>query len=1291
MAPLVPQALELLALLLLLQVGARATVDPGWLVPDKVESAIGGNFTISCTLNETYFRDASIVEPCTAKDLYFKVGKREYRQHPDIWTFNSTTVLFSARNAEEQEGEYMCMCRDYVINTSKVYVGTRPLPIRDFDCIDYDFQFMLCNFTQPPNKLITQYNVSYNTNNDWHYSNSVDCNFDAAPVVTCNITEGNYRRFSETFYFRLHMTNALGDQMQSITINHYERTVPSRPGQNLTLVNSTESSVCLSWEMKQRSNYAHGLVWKVQVSPHNFEPLKRASWRNNSSIIKDTLCLTELPYAGYNYTLQLRVRGNRNNTIWSEPLVYNFSTTPSRPRRPPRVTYGSFYVDSSEEGVRFYWEPLEPHELNGPDFRYTISEYRINGTLVDPNLINVGRDSAFIDHWNMSGVHEFLIRSQNSEGLSVNATHMSIGPITNRDLRQRVPKNIHGVYQQTNESLTLTWEPPEDQRELTNYTVFWCQPKPGLLSECKGPIRFTEVPSGQLMFTTTRDKPTLLMAVSANYRSHNSGLRWPKCSSDKTDDLAKMEPSIDVTTSSTMTVSWGMEHVCAVILSGYNLTYCQRSTGRPDNCTTVVLNHYINKYVIQNLVPYTDYSVKMLMYSETRASKYSDELVNRTAEAAPSQPRELQLLRVTKSSVELSWKPPLLANGMVRAYEGTFRSLLDNVTESFRVPALISELVDTEKPITHTLGNLTAFTHYEVSVRARTLYPSEPSNLVIFRTAIGVPSSPTLQVTNNKDQSSRLDWHPPRTPAGRIDYYEVSLRDSNASCLMSTILPGHNRSFIMATPRCTSHNPFQLAVRAINVDRQPTGAEETETHPLMTAAHSSCEVRTNVLGEEERAQYEAYGANDSAYRLYKSEWGTYGYICTPDTNSVKAMYQTIEVTVAILVLGVIFYLVYKKYRKMSDIDLVLPQGIMETLKKPMDMGGLGLDLGPNSSVSGGIICTRVDDSPQYTPQDHLPHDFSSCGGESSKLLLRTASSSGGGGCMDRNGYDDHQETGPMSGAVPPPTSYLSMRHGLLVQSDSETEREREQESEREREREQQDSDVNMDREPTSGSSSNGYIKPTQMKSWAGNGGPVQPQPLSRVPLSGYVPVPILQSRLNPMPSPVQAHPQANANAPSASAAAAAASTFFPPAHMLNMDNYVQASDLHKLKPLAAAPLPSVGSGEGVAAAAVGVSPIVTASSPPPQPPFQLPVVAASTPTPMPTPKLADIGYTTMEQLQRTGLMKQPLSAAVGSPTHASGAATGGVGTTHSRLQPPINGYVTPQDLNVLAHNNRHVL
>ncbi|XP_022220466.2 cytokine receptor [Drosophila obscura] len=1321
------QVLELLALLTAVCCQqAVATVEPGWLYPDKVEQLIGADFNISCTINETYFRETNTAESCTVDQLYFKSKVQEYRRSPDIRIVNNTTIIFSARDAVEQEDEYRCMCGYYVINTSKVYVGTRPLLIEDFSCVGYDFNYMLCNFTKPQNKIITKYNVSFTfSQKDASYSYPVDCNFDAAPVVTCNITDELYKKFTKLYYFHLDIGNTLGQEKQIIEVNHFERTVPSRPGQNLTVVNRTESSICLSWEMPRRTNYIllHGLTWQVLVTPANFAALKRNNWRNNSSSIKDTLCLTELPYAGYDYTLRLRVRGNQNNTMWSEPLVYNFVTGPERPRRPPRVTDGSFYVYSSETMMRFYWEPLAPHELNGDGFKYIISEYRVNGSLVDPSVIKVESNSALIEHWNNNAYHDILIRSSNSVNASVNATRMSIGPISNADINERVPKNIRSVYHPNNKSYTVSWESPLDVFELTNYTVFWCVAKPALQSECAGSIHFEKVDSRQRQFTTTPDQPpSLHMAVSANYRRHNTGMRWLICSSDKKDDLAKMEPTIDASSNSTLTVKWSTERVCPVILTGYNLTYCQRSAGKPDNCTTEAIeDRDAKQYVIRDLVPYTDYSVKMLMKSETRASKYSDELIKRTGEAASSQPRELQLHNVSNSSAQLAWKPPLKANGVVRAYEGIFHH--DNTTDYFKLPASADELVDKEKLITYELGNLTAYTDYVVSIQARTLYPSEPSNVIRFRTAIGVPSPPTLQVTNNKDQSYRLDWKPPSHPAGLVDYYEISLRDNNASCLFSYILSGQNRSLVMSTPQCTSHNPLQLAVRAINVERLVhTGAlqgrGERSAVALASASPKSCEMHLERLGEEERIAFETFSSNATGYRLHRSDWGTYGFICTPDIHSVKAMYQTIEVTVAFLVLGVIFYTVYKKYRKMSDIDLVLPQGIMETLKKPMDMGGLGLGMGPDMASSGGIICTRVDDSPQYTPQD-MPHDFSSCGSESSKLLLRNTSSSGG--CTDRDDrYDDQQEIvgmnpmnaiSAMNSSPAAPTSYVSMRHGLLVQND------RESESERDRDRDQQRS--SMQELQANHNQSSGYIKPTQMKSWPSSNANTLPganvptpaaaaaaaaatQPMSmplsmaRMPLTGYVPVNILKSR-----------PQMDPNGGPRGVPSPDASSFFAPEHLLNAENLMQGSDrsdLHKLQPLNVVPA-------AAAAAAAAPPPYLPAMSPSAAPKLNVDTsyttleqlqrtgmmkpqafMPAISPSAAPKPNV-DTGYTTMEQLQRTGLMKPqalPQSIGMHTSTHPSGGAAGAGATTGPRVQPQINGYVTPQDLNALAHN-RHVL
>lgn len=354
----------------------------------------------------------------------------------------------------------------------------------------------------------------------------------------------------------------------------------------------------------------------------------------------------------------------------------------------------------------------------------------------DSSEVKVEPNSATIVKWNPNKRHELFIRSRNEVGTSVEASRLIIPSISNEDTRLRVPKKIRSVYHSSNSSYTLSWKAPENTTDLINYTVFWCNAKPAVQSKCNGSIHFEHVSSDRLQFTTRSSQPiSLNMAVSANYVDRNTGMHWMSCSRDVYDDLAKMEPSIEEITNSSLTVKWSTERVCPAILSGYNLTYCQRSNGKPDNCTTKVLDPNSVDYVIYNLEPYTYYSVKMFMYSSSRASKYSDELIVRTGEAAPSQPRQLEYSNVSSSGAIITWRPPLKANGVVRAYEGLFRH--DNKTDYFKLPASTDELVDNEKLVVYDLGNLTAYTQYEVSIRARTLYSSESSNVITFRTAVG--------------------------------------------------------------------------------------------------------------------------------------------------------------------------------------------------------------------------------------------------------------------------------------------------------------------------------------------------------------------------------------------------------------------------------------------------------------------------------------------------------------------------------------------------------------------------
>ncbi|EDW05570.2 cytokine receptor [Drosophila mojavensis] len=1209
---------------------------PGWVVPEKAEVPVGSDLNITCTINQAFFDSSKTNETCRVNDLYFKANINDavrYFNGSDLQIINETTIMMSFKNMSDQEGEYLCMCKEMGMFSSKVDVGTKPLPVQDFNCTSYDWDYMFCNFTEPRNSINTKYNISFTTDKNTNYRYYVDCNFDAAPVVNCNITSEQYKKFSQIYFFRLDIANTLGNASQDIEVNNVERMVLARPGQNLKLLNRTKDSICLSWETPRRSNFVGGVLWRVFVTPENFPTLVRPMWRNNSSAAKDTLCLTELPYPGYNYLLELRVRNNKTKSRWSPPLNYEFRTAAERPARPPRVTNGSFYVYSSESSLTLYWEQLQKHEMNGDNFTYVISEIRCNDTISDASKIKVDTNSATIDNWKRDAHYEVFIRSSNIMGTSLEASRLYIPSISSEDRRLRMPLKIQGVYHSSNSSYTLGWKPPKNTSGLIDYTVFWCNAKPALLSKCNGTIHFEHVSPDRLEYSTASGQsPSLNMAVSANFVGRNTGMHWVTCTGDGNDDLAKMDPAIGELTDTSITVKWGTEGVCAAILSGYNLTYCKRSDGKPDNCTTMELPKDATSYKIMNLEPYTFYTIKMSMYSPKRASKYSDELFQRTAQGAPTPPRQLMYLNVTNSSVHLAWKQPIKANGMLVEYRGSITH--DNTTNYFDVPTLTAELVNNEKH--YVLNNLTAYTEYEISLRAKTIHYSEPSNTIRFRTAVGLPSPPTKLHVENSPWSTVLEWKPPSFPAGRLEFYEVVIIERNANNTIigqpfSYVSARPNLTCVMKTPLCTPLHRFTYKVRAVNAEiLDPmllTHVDKTFTRQSMQS--QKCDAQP-PLTDSEWSDIQNY-LNSSLYRLYKSAWTTHDVSCSPGQNNFKVFVTSVEVATSIIFFCAFAYMAYRKLLKMSDIDLVLPPGIDETRKKPIDHGSNGGGTGGSAGggVGIGIIATRLD-LPHYSQHD-LPQDFSS-GNESSKLLL--ANSSSGGMLEQRDAYEERTLT------TLPPSSYMSMSQGLLLDDDSQMTATELQSSS------QANPNLNANSNPNPNPNAGGYIKPTQMKNWTTPSSMANTLPSTAngqlsMPLSGYVPVQVLQSRPTNAPA---------ATAPAAAAAATAATQ--APMHLLNTSNYVQAADLHKLKPLA--PM------SGVTGPA-------------------MPTTLAATPLMMPN----GFGYTAMEQLQRNGLIKPtPATAAVSTAQQSQ--------QTPQRLQPNIGGYVTPQDLNALAHN-RHML
>lgn len=107
---------------------------PGETFPITVEAAIGTDFNITCYMNPKTFPGKN--STC----LYFVIGRtNEELPRENIRTVNGTTIIYTVHNASEQQTEYRCKCGPDAIMETKVFVGSRPRPVKDFSCRSYDF------------------------------------------------------------------------------------------------------------------------------------------------------------------------------------------------------------------------------------------------------------------------------------------------------------------------------------------------------------------------------------------------------------------------------------------------------------------------------------------------------------------------------------------------------------------------------------------------------------------------------------------------------------------------------------------------------------------------------------------------------------------------------------------------------------------------------------------------------------------------------------------------------------------------------------------------------------------------------------------------------------------------------------------------------------------------------------------------------------------------------------------------------------------------------------------------
>lgn len=739
--------------------------------------------------------------------------------------------------------------------------------------------------------------------------------------------------------------------------------------------------------------------------------------------------LTNLPYANtwYDCRVSLKVKDAEDTAeMWSNYSTHVFKTESRIPDKPPQTDIGSFsFTDSGH--VFIYWKELLKSENNGPNFKYIIIGANNTNLISTRTLTKLEQIDANI----MKDPYNFHIYSQNDIGKSVNYSTVHIPAVRERCEPPTLIKKIR----LDNETYNISWVAPIGGPKIASYTVFWCEPNNESPTDCKGSIDFQLV-SNDVHSYRLKTNNSMNFAISANSATSSSGMVWAMCTVLPGNEINKLTSIITVKVQSTsIEFKWSLACVDRTILTGYVLEYCPIKDPKTEECKELPNIHNITamakEYKLENLKPYTTYSVRIRMLSENSIGPWSESQVNTTLEAAPTPPLNLRYHNITNSSVELTWDSPEEINGVLNRYEVSCNGKIISVEKN----------EGTQHPLL--LSGLQSFTEYEVVVKACTVLCSESSNPIIFNTTIGYPGVIQQPKVINWNL---LKWNPPAMAGGRLEYYEVQVLYTNngVNSRQERIIQinGTQCQFTKEFRDILGDGQFDYSVRAVNVLQSPhykghsvhkikrdlletyldVETDHAKGESNLLKRHSKPEIDTGSkshnLNHKDESYYKVSDNEliDSPYKHYggalsvdlsrikickeegdpqlldylkADKWptlykGPYSVSYTHQTSSRSNASHYLYLVVLLIVFTMAFvyatFFGFKKIKRMKDISVELPEGL-EDIKE--ESKAKHLDSGITRDELGRTLDYRTNNEQENDPLVRFRMESASTSGSDS--------------------------------------------------------------------------------------------------------------------------------------------------------------------------------------------------------------------------------------------------------------------------------------------------------------------
>ncbi|KAK3589280.1 hypothetical protein CHS0354_008343 [Potamilus streckersoni] len=295
--------------------------------------------------------------------------------------------------------------------------------------------------------------------------------------------------------------------------------------------------------------------------------------------------------------------------------------------------------------------------------------------------------------------------------------------------------------------------------------------------------------------------------------------------------------------SSSVTLSWSLEQRVSQTPITKVLIYYKRKMDINFTLYHDEVSSSVTNFDVHGLDPATEYLFKVAAVNGAGESGASNIISATTMDGGPSSPRNLQVIQVTATTVELSWEIPATSNGEIKRFQISYKpSAAKQDYLSNTVPGVLSAQVS------YIVTDLHPYTYYDFIVRAANLQGDivlwgNYTDPVFARTGLAAPADSPKAVFARVISSTTVEvrWEavPPENQNGPIKRYHVryflpsnlsapvgeKISDSlDLKINISNLDPWTDFSFVVVAENDAGQSPSSQMVYARTMPAVPTGA-----------------------------------------------------------------------------------------------------------------------------------------------------------------------------------------------------------------------------------------------------------------------------------------------------------------------------------------------------------------------------------------------------------------------------------------------------------------------------------